>query len=93
MRKKNILKVKNSLLELQKLFIELKDRVLKDWKIIIKREIKKLFFKPVTVSIEIDDMDKFEQKGMKNKKPIMKTLVWLVNWLYSWAYNKTCNCF
>ena len=30
MRKKNILKVKNSLLELQKLFIELKDRVLKD---------------------------------------------------------------
>ena len=60
---------------------------------IIKREIKKLFFKPVTVSIEIDDMDKFEQKGMKNKKPIMKILVWLVNWLYSWVYKKNCNCF
>ena len=58
-----------------KSFYSIERQRIKDRKIIIKREIKKLFFKPVTVSIEIDDMDKFEQKGMKNKKPIMKILV------------------
>ena len=55
MRKNQFLKVKNSLLELEKYFIELKDREVK-----IKREMKQLFFKPIIVSI--NDMDSFEGK-------------------------------
>ena len=62
-------KVKNSLLELEKDFIELKDRKLKDIK--VKREIEKLFFKAIMVSI--DDMDKFEQKEMNKIRPIENT--------------------
>ena len=63
MRKTRFLKIKNSLLELEKYFIELKDREVKT-----KREIEELFFKLMMVSI--DDMDKFEQKQMKKKRPI-----------------------
>ena len=55
MRKNQFLKVKNSLLELEKYFTELKDREVK-----IKREMKQLFFKPIIVSI--NDMDSFEEK-------------------------------
>ena len=54
MRKNQFLKVKNSLLELEKYFIELKDRGLK--------EMRKLFFKQIIKSA--DDMEKFEQKEM-----------------------------
>ena len=54
MRKSQFLKVKDSLLELEKKFLELKDRAVK-----IKREIEELFSKPIIVSI--DDMNKFEQ--------------------------------
>ena len=71
MRKNQILKEKNSLLELEKDFMELKDRELKDREVKIKREIEELFFKPIIVSI--DDMDKFEQKEMKKIKPIKIT--------------------
>ena len=39
MRKKQFLKVKNSLLELEKDFVELKDRELKDREVKIEREI------------------------------------------------------
>ena len=39
MRKKQFLKVKNSILELEKDFVELKDRELKDREIKIEREI------------------------------------------------------
>ena len=42
MRKKQFLKVKNSLSELEKYFIELKDRELKDREVKIKREIGEL---------------------------------------------------
>ena len=64
MRKNQFLKVKNSsLLELEKDFIELKDTEVK-----IKKEIEKLSFKSILVSI--DDMDKFEQKEMKKIRPI-----------------------
>ena len=52
--KEPILKV-NSLLELEKDLIELKDREVK-----IKREIKELFIKPIIVSL--DDMNKFNKK-------------------------------
>ena len=45
MRKNQILKEENSLLELEKYFIELKDRELKDRKVKIKRVIEKLFLK------------------------------------------------
>ena len=68
MRKNQFLKVKNSLLELGKYFIELKERELKDRKVKIKREIEEPIFKPIIVSI--DDIDKFEQKEMKKIRPI-----------------------
>ena len=53
MQKNQLLKIKNSPLELEKDFIELKDG-----EVNIKREIEELFFKPIIVSI--DDMEKFE---------------------------------
>ena len=59
------LKVKNSLLELEKYFMELKDRQEK-----IKREVEELFFKLIIMSK--DDMDKSEEQEMKNIKPIKK---------------------
>ena len=60
---KYFLRLKNSLLELEKDFIELKDSKLEDREIKIKREIEELFLKRIIVSI--DDMDNFEQKEMK----------------------------
>ena len=60
MLKNQFLKVKNSLLVLEKDFIELNNRELKDRKVKIKREIEKLFLNPILVYI--DDMDKFKQK-------------------------------
>ena len=64
MRKNQFLKVKNSLLELEKYLIDLKDIELKYREIKIKREIEKLFFKPIFVSIE--DMDRFEEKNIES---------------------------
>ena len=43
-QKSKFLKVNNSLLELEKDFIELKEREVKDREIKIKREIEELFF-------------------------------------------------
>ena len=60
MQKNQLLKVKNSLLELEKYFVELKDIELKDREVKIKRGIEKLFLKPIIVSI--DDMDRFKKK-------------------------------
>ena len=60
MLKNQFLKVKNSLLVLEKDFIELNNRELKDRKVKIKREIEKLFLNLILVFI--DDMDKFKQK-------------------------------
>ena len=54
------LKVKNSILELEKDFIELKDRDLKDREVKIERKIEEICFKSIAVSI--DDMDRFEKK-------------------------------
>ena len=51
---------KNSLLELEKDFLELKDRKLKDTEEKTKTEIEELFYKPTIVSK--DDMDKFEEQ-------------------------------
>ena len=52
--KNQFLKLKNTLLALEKDFIELKDSELKDRAVKIKRETE-LFFKPIIVSI--DKMD------------------------------------
>ena len=60
MQNNQFLKVKNSLLGLEKEFMELKDRELKDREEKIKREIEELFYKLIIVSK--DDMDKFEEK-------------------------------
>ena len=68
MQKNQFLKVKNSLLELEKDFIKLKDRELKDREVKMKQDIEELFFKPIIVSK--DEMDKFEQKEMKKIRPI-----------------------
>ena len=46
-------KVKKSLLELEKDFIELKDRKLKDGKVKIKRNTEQLSFKAIIVSMMI----------------------------------------
>ena len=67
MWKPRLLKLKNRLLELEKDFIKLKERELKERKVKIKREIEKLFFELITVSI--DDMDKFEEIELKKKRP------------------------
>ena len=80
MRNNQFLKVKNNLLELEKDFVELKDRELKDRRLKSKKEIEELFYKPIIVSI--DDTDKFEQKRMKKIRPIKKTWYdWLINYI------------
>ena len=68
--KQPILKVKDSLLELEKDFIDLKDMELKDREIEIKKEIEELLIKPIIVSIVA--VDRFEKK-MKNIRPIKNT--------------------
>ena len=60
MLKNQYLKANNSLLELEKHFVELKDRKLKDREVNIKREIEELFLKPIVVTTDV--MDKFELK-------------------------------
>ena len=52
MRKNQFLKVKNSLLESEKDFIELKDRGWKDRDVKIKGVIGELLFEPIIVSID-----------------------------------------
>ena len=58
MQKNQFLKVKNSVLELEKDFIELKDVELKNRD--RKKETEELLFKPIIVSIY--DMNRFEKK-------------------------------
>ena len=62
MWKNPFLKVKVSLLELEKYIIELKEKEPKDREVKTKREIDELYFKPIIVST--DDMDKFEERDM-----------------------------
>ena len=81
MQRNQFLKIKNSLLELEKGFKELKDSKLKDREVKIKREIEVLFFKPIIVSI--DDMDKFEQKEMKKIGRIKNSCYdWFINYIH-----------
>ena len=53
MQKNQFLNVKDSLLELEKYFIELKDR-----EVNIKREVEEWFFKPVIVSLDEISLNK-----------------------------------
>ena len=64
------LKVKSSLLDLEKDFKELKDEELKDRKEKIWREREELFYKLIIVSK--DDMDRFEKQEVKKIRPIKK---------------------
>ena len=71
MQKNQFLKVKDSLLELEKDFTELKDTELKNREVKIKRDTEELFFKPIMVPI--GDIDRFEkEKEMKKIKPIKR---------------------
>ena len=80
MQENQFLKVKNSLLELEKDSIKLKDRELKDREVKIKREIEEFFFRPIIVSI--DNMDKFEEKVTKKIRSIKNTWYdWLINYI------------
>ena len=73
MRKNHFLNVKNSLLELEKGFIEQRYIELKEREreVKIKREIQEPFLKPIIVSI--DDMDKLDKKEMKKIGPFKNT--------------------
>ena len=64
--KNQFLKAKNSILELEKDFIELKDTEFERCRSKIKREIKEFFFKPIIVTI--DDIDSFENKRKEENK-------------------------
>ena len=68
MQKNQFLKVKNSLLELEKEVIGLKDRELKNRKVKNKNEIEELFFKLIIVSIDL--MDRFEKTEMKKIRKV-----------------------
>ena len=66
MQSNQFLKVKCILLELEKDFMELKNRELKDREETIKREIEGLLYKLIIMSK--DDVDKFEEQEMKKNK-------------------------
>ena len=70
MQKNQFPKVKNSLLELEKDFMDLKDKELKNRKEKIKRGTKELLFNLIIVSK--DGMGKFEQQELKKIRPIKK---------------------
>ena len=57
------LKVKNSLLELEKFFMEVKHRKLKNREEKIEKEIEIPFYEPIIVPK--DDMNKFKEQEMK----------------------------
>ena len=77
--KSRILKIKISLLKLEKGLKELRDKELKDREIEIRKEIEEPFFQSVTVYI--DDMDKSEDKE------IMKRRLFAENTWYDWLTN------
>ena len=76
MQNNQIVNVKN-FLELEKDFMELKDKDLKYGEERDRRETEKLFHKPIIMSKY--DMDQFVEQTMKKIRPIKKKLVRLVN--------------
>ena len=71
MQKNQFLQVKNSPLELEKVFIELKSKELIDREVKIKREIEDVFCK--AIAAYIDDTDKFEEQETKKMRPTKNT--------------------
>ena len=70
-QKNQFSKVKNRLLELEKDFVELKDR-----QVTIKREKEGRFFKTIIVSVDV--IDKSEQKGqLKTLGTITQLIIFL----------------
>ena len=67
MQRNKFLKVKNSLSELEKDVIEIKDRELKDRELKIRRKIEELCLDQL---LSIDDRDKCEVKEMKKIRSI-----------------------
>ena len=58
MKKNQFSKVKKSLFDLEKDFIELKDRELKDREVKLKTKLEELFFKLIIVSTEkVDELE------------------------------------
>ena len=70
MQNNQFLKVKTSLLELEKYFTEWTDTELKDRKEKKFKKTEKLFSKPIIVSK--DDMDKFEEQELKKIRPVIR---------------------
>ena len=63
----------NSILELEKDFIKMKDKDLLDRKVKIKGELEELFFKAIIVLI--DHMDKFQKKKKKKNEESKNTTI------------------
>ena len=69
--KKCLQNMRNNKLLIEKCFVKLKDKELKDREEKIKRDIEELFYKVINMSK--DDMDKFEEQEMKKIRPIKKS--------------------
>ena len=78
MQNNQFLRVKSSLLELEKDPMGLKNTGLRNKKGKIKKEIEKLFNKPIIVFK--DDMDKFEDYEMKKIRAIIGLWCWKNLW-------------
>ena len=63
----------------QKTILYNKDEKLKERKLKIKKKQKNFFFKPIIMSV--GDIDRFEQKEMKNNRLIKNTWYWLINFI------------
>ena len=73
--KEPIFKRKEQSFRIRKRFYRIGRQEIKRDRIKIKREIEELYFKPIIVSV--DDVNKFEEKEMKNIGPIKNT--WLIH--------------
>ena len=69
--KNRILKIKSTLLELEKCFKELKKKELNNRATKFRKETEELFFK--TINISIDDKDNIEGKEKMKKRPFAKS--------------------
>ena len=71
MQNKQFLKLKNSLLELEKYFTEWTDTELKDRKEEKLKKTERLFNKPIIVTKV--DMDMFEEQELKKLRPVIRS--------------------
>ena len=81
-RRNQFLNVKNSILELEIDFVELRDIELKDREVKTKWEIEELFFKSIIVFV--DEMDRIKKKRneeIKTNEEINTWCDWLTNYI------------